>query len=68
MSVGGSNIATTLSVSQYPGCNTPDILVGGKYWAACNVGATTISTSYASDADDSPLVELESQRGKYFQW
>ncbi|EKD30231.1 MAG: hypothetical protein ACD_78C00115G0015 [uncultured bacterium (gcode 4)] len=66
----GDNSGKTLTVTthQYPWCTTPDILVGWKYWAACNVGATTISTSYAANANDNPLVEPESKRGKYFQW
>ena len=57
----------------YSGCDTPDIVVCtglgvGKIWAACNVGATTVSSSYVASANDSPLVELELKRGKYFQW
>lgn len=54
--------------SQYPGCDTPDIvLANGQKWAACNVGATT---AYAGQVYPSgtPTTAQKAYVGAYFQW
>ncbi|MDP2103350.1 MAG: InlB B-repeat-containing protein, partial [Candidatus Gracilibacteria bacterium] len=56
-----------VTAPQYPGCSIPDIPVGGKYWAACNVGASQPSTAYVASANDS-TIGTETTNGKYFQW
>jgi hypothetical protein len=30
---------TTYTSTTYPGCDSPDIVLGGQVWAACNAGA-----------------------------
>ncbi len=64
-SVGGSMVNT--QIPQYPGCSAPDFFVGWRYWAACNVGATTVSTWCIAGSSDS-TIWTETTNGKYFQW
>lgn len=63
------NLSTSSSsgslANQYPGCDTPDIvLANGQRWAACNVGATATVTAYA----DNVYSTQPNAIGKFFQW
>ncbi|NRH21172.1 hypothetical protein HOO68_03950 [Candidatus Gracilibacteria bacterium] len=53
----GDSASCTLAViaSQYPGCDTPDIVLGDKVWAACNVGSNIAGFGAES-------------YGSYYQW
>jgi hypothetical protein len=63
----GNNCSTAAPLTYATLCSAPDIQVGSQYWAACNVGASAVSTSYQAGANDSP-VATETTAGKYFQW
>ncbi|EKD25501.1 MAG: Cell wall/surface repeat protein, partial [uncultured bacterium (gcode 4)] len=56
-----------VTAPQYPWCSIPDIPVGWKYWAACNVWASQPSTAYVASANDS-TIWTETTNWKYFQW
>jgi hypothetical protein len=46
--VYNSDVHKCISVLQYDGCDTPNIVVGNYILAACNVGATTAGTTASS--------------------
>lgn len=67
------NLSTSSSsgslANQYPGCDTPDIvLANGQRWAACNVGSTTAYAGQAYPTDAAPTDAQKAYLGALFQW